>query len=272
MRRGPLELLRDGWPIVTGVVLGIAIGATMLGGTTRYRAETRILFHQQGLTPSGGVPPAVKSLVDSGLLAQSVTDVLSVSRPRLSVSGGGDSVLKLRATAEDQKSAQEIDTEATSFLLRLVGERLAGTDANVVDGVHVTKVGPLPARDLLAGAMIGLSVGLLVAAGYLLRRRPRPDPDAHQEVAWPPPRSRFDSEAGAIGAASLPPRDEPLRNLGVLEGLVGARGAEFPDRAEDWHTYLLFLRGHADSAGRLPPHLEALVAEVFAPLLDADDG
>jgi hypothetical protein len=269
VRRGPLELLRDGWPIVAGFVIGIAIGATMLGGSTRYRAETRIVFNQQGVA-SSGVPPSVTSLVASGLLEQSVTDVLSVSKPQLSVSGGGDGVLRLRATAEDQKSAQEIDTEATSFLLRLVGERLAGIDANVVDGVHVTKLGPLPARDLLAGGMIGLSVGLLAAAGNLLRRRPEPAPDTHPETAWPPPQSRSDREAGTIGAG-LPARDEPLRNVGVLEGLVAARSIDFPDRAEDWHTYILFLRGHADSAGRLPPHLDALVVEVFAPLLEEDD-
>ncbi len=57
-------------------------------------------------------------------------------------------------------------------------------------------------------------------------------------------------------------------SLEALEGLVAKGRLEHPDRAEEWTTYLYFLREHADSSGRLPDHFKGLVADVFSPLLD----
>lgn len=70
------------------------------------------------------------------------------------------------------------------------------------------------------------------------------------------------------------PQPEPARfapagawNLGTLERLVAERGAEYPDRAEEWQAYLFFLREHASLEGELPRSFDALVDETFHELL-----
>ena len=63
-------------------------------------------------------------------------------------------------------------------------------------------------------------------------------------------------------------RGGPGCNYEQLADLVAARAAEFPDRAEEWRSYLYYLREFADASGALPTSLEPLVREVFAPVLD----
>jgi hypothetical protein len=55
--------------------------------------------------------------------------------------------------------------------------------------------------------------------------------------------------------------------LDALDALVDANAGRFPEQEDEWRSYLFFLRDHADVDGRLPPHFEGLVAEVFAPLV-----
>ena len=52
------------------------------------------------------------------------------------------------------------------------------------------------------------------------------------------------------------------------ERRVRERGADFPDRLEDWNTYLFFLRDHATIDGSLPSTFDGLIVEVFADVLD----
>ena len=72
--------------------------------------------------------------------------------------------------------------------------------------------------------------------------------------------------------AGMPPRavarGSAASNYERLVERVEARAAEFPDRAEDWRSYLYYLREFADAKGVLPASFEPLVHEVFAPLLD----
>jgi hypothetical protein len=56
-------------------------------------------------------------------------------------------------------------------------------------------------------------------------------------------------------------------NIVALERLVAERGAEFPDRVDEWQAYLFFLRGHASLEGTLPGSFDALVDETFRELL-----
>ena len=51
-----------------------------------------------------------------------------------------------------------------------------------------------------------------------------------------------------------------------LEQLIRDRGAEFPDRQEEWQSYLFYLREFADVSGRLPRNFDALLEEVFEPV------
>ena len=56
-------------------------------------------------------------------------------------------------------------------------------------------------------------------------------------------------------------------NLIELEHLVASRSAEFPDRADEWPSYLFFLREHADVDGSLPSSFDYLIEDVFAELI-----
>jgi capsular polysaccharide biosynthesis protein len=79
---------------------------------------------------------------------------------------------------------------------------------------------------------------------------PQPDPEAA------PPQQA----APVHDAASLP-------TLESLEALVRERGAEFPERGQEWADYLFFLREHAGADGRLPGNFSGLVQDVFGELL-----
>ena len=56
-------------------------------------------------------------------------------------------------------------------------------------------------------------------------------------------------------------------NLVALERLVAERGAEFPERIDEWQAYLFYLRQHASPAGELPSSFDALVDETFRELV-----
>jgi hypothetical protein len=49
---------------------------------------------------------------------------------------------------------------------------------------------------------------------------------------------------------------------------VEARGHQYPERLEEWRAYLRSLRGLAGADGTLSPKLDALVWNVFGPLLE----
>jgi hypothetical protein len=67
----------------------------------------------------------------------------------------------------------------------------------------------------------------------------------------------------------VPPPPDPERgrwSISALRQLVEERGPEYPDRLEEWEIYLETLEPCA-VAGILPPRFEAVVEEVFGPLV-----
>jgi hypothetical protein len=66
---------------------------------------------------------------------------------------------------------------------------------------------------------------------------------------------------------ALPPADGGAYNLTALERLVEEQGGAHPQRAEEWSSYLYFLRDYASADGSLPSSFDALVEETFEPLL-----
>jgi hypothetical protein len=56
-------------------------------------------------------------------------------------------------------------------------------------------------------------------------------------------------------------------NLLALERLVEERGREFPDRVEEWTSYLFFLRDYAASDGTVPASFDRLIQDTFADLV-----
>jgi predicted RNase H-like nuclease (RuvC/YqgF family) len=51
-----------------------------------------------------------------------------------------------------------------------------------------------------------------------------------------------------------------------LETFTREHRERFPDRYDEWQSYLFYLREFADASGRLPQKFDALLEEVFAPV------
>jgi len=90
-----------------------------------------------------------------------------------------------------------------------------------------------------------------------IRRAPEPEP-----VPEPEPTLTLPPEPVSAAGTTTP------LNINELERLVEARTDVSPEVAEQWRTYLFFLRGHAAADGHLPPQFASLVEEVFTELID----
>jgi hypothetical protein len=113
----------------------------------------------------------------------------------------------------------------------------------------------------------------------------RPSPSDHAAARREQELERRERELGereaqlAAGPEPVPeapveqPPQEPARprsgrwTIDELEELVRERRAAFPERAEEWDTYLFLLRAHANIDGSLPPSFDSLVADVFGEIL-----
>jgi len=56
-------------------------------------------------------------------------------------------------------------------------------------------------------------------------------------------------------------------NVHALDRLVEERGKEFPDRVEEWTSYLYSLRSYASPDGSLPSSFDTLIEETFGELV-----
>ena len=65
---------------------------------------------------------------------------------------------------------------------------------------------------------------------------------------------------------ALPPRSGTW-NLTELQAAVDAYADPTPEQAENWRTYLYFVREHASPDGTLPRSLDPLIADVFAEIV-----
>jgi hypothetical protein len=57
--------------------------------------------------------------------------------------------------------------------------------------------------------------------------------------------------------------------LQELERLVETHAPAHPDRAEEWQSYLFYLRDYTDSSGRVPAQFDWLIEDTFGSLLRA---
>jgi hypothetical protein len=90
-----------------------------------------------------------------------------------------------------------------------------------------------------------------------------PEPVPEPPAPLPPPVPQPEPAPEPIPAAA-----GGLPTLNELEQLVAQHAHEFPDQAEEWRYYTVFLRDYADYDGRLPAQFDYLVFDVFAPLLE----
>jgi hypothetical protein len=90
-----------------------------------------------------------------------------------------------------------------------------------------------------------------------------PPPPSPEPVSPPEPVSAPAPEAEPV----LPTRSGTW-NLSDLQRAVDAHiGSVTPEQADNWRTYLYFIREHASPDGTLPRSLDPLIADVFAEIL-----
>ena len=86
-------------------------------------------------------------------------------------------------------------------------------------------------------------------------------------AAAPPPRAPEPVSVPEVEAEpALPPRIRTW-NLTELQAAVDAYADPTPEQAENWRTYLYFVREHASPDGTLPRSLDPLIADVFAEIV-----
>jgi hypothetical protein len=85
-------------------------------------------------------------------------------------------------------------------------------------------------------------------------------------AAPPPPLPEPISPPVTGTEPALPPR-RGTWNLNELEAAVDAYADPTPQQAENWRTYLFFVRQHASPDGTLPRSLDPLIADVFADIV-----
>jgi capsular polysaccharide biosynthesis protein len=103
-----------------------------------------------------------------------------------------------------------------------------------------------------------------------LERKPEPERERAQAPRHP--------VAELVATRTAPPGPAPAApaagedqtgawNLMVLERLVNDRGEEFPDRRDEWTSYLYFLREYAAPDGTVPSSFDGLIQETFSELV-----
>ena len=86
-------------------------------------------------------------------------------------------------------------------------------------------------------------------------------------AAAPPPRPPEPVSVPQVDTElALPPRTGTW-NLNELQAAVDAYADPTPEQAENWRTYLYFVREHASPDGTLPRSLDPLIADVFAEIV-----
>jgi hypothetical protein len=86
-------------------------------------------------------------------------------------------------------------------------------------------------------------------------------------AAPPPPLPEPVSTPVTEAEPALPPRTGTW-NLNELQTAVDAYPDPTPEQAENWRTYLYFVREHASPDGTLPRSLDPLIADVFAEIVN----
>jgi len=106
------------------------------------------------------------------------------------------------------------------------------------------------------------------AAEVALRER---EAAAEQEAAAAAAVAAEEAEAAEAAIPPAPPRaGNGVRgsyNLVTLEQLVDERGSAFPERLEEWSSYLYFLREYAAADGAVPASFDGLIHDTFEELL-----
>jgi hypothetical protein len=154
------RIARTFWPLVAGLLLGLAIGGVWtLLQPDRYAAQAH-------LTLSGGpasrLAPAVQTLANGSVVEQNVKQTLRLSHPPDLSASVDKNIVEIRAEAGSPERARQVDAEAVQVLTQLVAARFGseGLQATLLDPAHVVEqTSPTPGRNLLICGLLGLVAG-----------------------------------------------------------------------------------------------------------------
>jgi capsular polysaccharide biosynthesis protein len=252
---------------VTGCIVGVVVGLVQ---SPDYRAVTTVLVEAHGVPAT---VPTVAALAVSDTVIGNVADAVHADagtiRSHLHAHVvPGTALVRLEYDDGDRPRAVLVAQQEATVLEAIVASRLGGaTRARIADPARATRLGRPVARDALLGGAVGLALGLAGLAA--LRRRPsaaasaaaRPEPAPEPPAAAPePPPAPPAPEPPAAPAA--PGRVDQLR------ALVAKHGGDYSaDQVAEWNGYLEALAAQ-ETNGELPPNLDGLARDVFAPLLE----
>jgi hypothetical protein len=170
-------------------------------------------------------------------------------------------------------AATQLSTEATLALAIVLAVVAL---AKLVGGAVRAVQAAVPAAAAAVVAVVALPTSVAVAAtlaagvvcgALALTRRPAPAPASAPVLE---PESAAPEPPPAVEPAPRKLRvSEHEWDVEALARLVDSRANEHPERAEEWRAFLDELRGHAVN-GVLPAGFDALVRDVYAPILPAD--
>jgi len=254
-----------------------------------YRADVELVVARGNapLDPSSradrGLASSLRELVRSHVLAESVVGRLHLRESsdrllrRISASTPQPAVVRIGVTGNTRSVTLRIASEVGLVFTQLVQARFGARGSHIPvratlwDAAHAERLGKT-AQILESGllaALVGALVGLGLSAWGRRRRPARPAVRVEpiRPLPRPKPAPRPEPEPELPPAAVVPLAGNPAGNVLALERLVEARAAEYPDRAEEWRYYVVYLRDFAEADGALPDSLAGLVADVFGDLL-----
>jgi transcriptional regulator with XRE-family HTH domain len=205
------------------------------------RARRESGFSQEALAERIGVPPAELNGYEEG------APISSRHLQLIAVATGKPLSFFLDGTGFSSRNGRGITGRLRSALAWLSAPAGADTD---VDG-------------LLAE---------VAARERALAERERRLADRERRLAEREQREREVRSAAADTEFGPRAEDVPAEaasgfNLDALEHALYERAAEFPERAQEWRAYMVFLREFVHADGNLPPTFNPLVREVFRELL-----
>ena len=278
-----------------GVVAALVVTLLL---PSAYRADASIALTRQGQPP--GDDPALAQAAQAAAELFHTRAVAESAVTNLRLDGSADELLeRVSVETEPESSLVRVEVEAgspdearrtaqelTEVSTVLFNDRFGPqTVAQIWETprADAERYSPRPARNLALGALLGALAGS--ALGLWRRRTPRAAPRA----APVPPPAPTPAAAPAAPPEPLqalepepqpPPQPEPepagpfvLPRLGEwrvadVERLLAEQGPSFPDRVDELRWYIETFREVAESDGRLPGGVEAVMEDVFRPLID----
>ncbi|MGZ4375335.1 MAG: YveK family protein [Gaiellaceae bacterium] len=149
---------------------------------------------------------------------------------------------------------------------RLLEERLKTVTAR--ERELATRVGKAAARDKESEARSAELAAREQALDDRVAKLAKQERELEQRPAPPPPPPPPPPEPEPEPEPTPEPAPERITRAGAwnvndLERAVAAQSNASAEQAEEWSTYLFFLREHASSDGALPPQFDGLIEDVF---------